>query len=368
MTGTDPYEILGVSREATPDEIKSAYRRMARKHHPDVNRDDPNAEERFKEIGQAYAVLSDPEKRAHYDRFGTMEGADQPFAGGDVRFGDLFDMFFGGATRTSSTGPVEGDDIRVEATLKLEDVLEGVERTIEYRRYASCKVCDGSGAEGGSKPTRCSTCQGTGMVSAIRNTFIGSVRTTTTCTKCGGHGTFIENPCSACRGHGLQEERTSTTIRIPPGVESGQTMHVGGHGHDGPRGGPPGDLYVVLRVQDHPRFERRGKDLATHLELSMVQAALGDQVEFEGLDSTLELEVPPGTQNGDVFTVRGAGLPPLHGGPRGVLRLRASVRIPKNLNDEQRRILIEFAKASGEEAPKHESLGGLLGGLFKKKK
>ncbi|MCW5944061.1 MAG: molecular chaperone DnaJ [Fimbriimonadaceae bacterium] len=373
MTRTDPYEALGVPREASADEIKSAYRRLARKYHPDVNPGDPSAEEKFKEIGQAYAILSDPEKRARFDRFGSVDDLpDNPFAGGGVQFSDLFDMFFGGGgadfggSRGRSTA-VDGEDLQAHVVLQLADVLQGVEQTVSYRRLRTCADCGGNGAEGGATPDRCTACQGTGMVSQVRNTFIGSVRTTTTCPTCNGRGYTIKNPCRACRATGLVEEQTSTTIRIPPGVETGQTLHVAGRGNEGLRGGHAGDLYVVLNVADDKRFERHGRELVTRLEISIAEAALGAKITVDGLDDDLELDVPAGTQPGEVFTIRGAGLPPLHGGARGNLRVRVSVAIPKKLNDEQRKLLMEFARACGEE-PKEPEGGGLLGGLFRRRR
>lgn len=372
MTRSDPYEALGVSRDASPDDIKSAYRRLARKYHPDVNPGDPGAEEKFKEIGQAYAILSDPEKRARFDRFGTTDDVpDNPFGGGGVQFSDLFDMFFGGGADFGGgrqrSNTVDGEDLQAHVVLQLADVLQGVEKTVTYRRHVGCPDCGGSGAEGGASPDRCTACQGTGMVSQIRNTFIGSVRTTTTCPTCSGRGYTVKNPCKACRASGLVEEQASTTIRVPAGVESGQTLHVSGRGNEGLRGGHPGDLYVVLNVADDKRFERHGRDLVTRLDLSIAEATLGARITVDGLDQDLELDIPAGTQPGEVLTVRGAGLPPLHGGARGNLRVRVTVTIPKKLNDEQRKHLVEFARAGGED-PREPEGGGLLSGLFRRRR
>lgn len=368
----DPYEVLGVARDASPTDIKSAYRRLARQHHPDVNRDDPHAEERFKEIAQAYGVLSDPERRERYDRFGTVDESADPFAGGGMNFTDLFDMFFGDMTDTrrggsGRPGPTQGDDVRADVTLSLEQVLTDSEATVRYRRLVACDRCNGNGTADGRAPGRCTACNGHGVVTAVRNTFIGSVRTTTTCPRCQGHGVAVSDPCSACSGRGMQIRDEETVVRIPAGVEDGQTLHVPGQGSEGVRGGRPGDLYVVLAVSDDPRFERRGRDLYSHLDVSFAQAALGDKVEIEGLGGPLTVEVPSGTQPGDTVRVRGGGLPPLHGGPRGDLHLRIGVQVPTKLNDEQRRLIRELARSLGERDPASTEGPSILG-LFRRRR
>lgn len=371
MAARDPYEVLGVARTAEADEIKSAYRKLARRYHPDVNPDDPDAEERFKEVGNAYAVLSDAEKRARFDRTGqTEDAAGGPggvhFEGG---FGDIFDMFFGGMAGGQRGGrrPMgrNGEDARVDVELTLADVVTGAERPVEVRRSAECGHCHGMGTESGQPPEACPQCGGSGAVSTVRNTFIGQVRTSSPCPKCSGEGYLVTDPCKVCGGDGVVPETASVTLRIPPGVESGVTMQVPGQGSDGARGGRPGDLYAVLRVKDDPRFERDGQTLFTELRLNYAQAALGDQVTVDGVDAPHEIEIEPGTQPGTEQRIRGAGLPPLHGGRRGDLVIVAGVEVPKGLSDAESKLLREFAELRGERVP--EPKGGFLGGLFKKR-
>lgn len=364
----DPYEVLGLSREASADEIKSAYRRLARQHHPDVNPGDPDAEDKFKEIGQAYAVLSDPDRRARFDQYGSVDEAPGGFQTSG-NFGDLFDMFFGGGGfQQSDPRMADGDDVRAEVEISLQDVVTGVEKDIAYRRYARCQTCGGTGAEGGAQPERCSRCHGSGSVTQVRETFLGSIRTSTTCSQCRGTGTIIKNPCSKCRGQGLVLESTSGKTPIPAGVQHGMTLRVPGRGSESAGHGRPGDLYVVIAIREDPRFERHGSDLHARLELTFAQAALGDEIVIEGVDAEHDLMVPAGTQPGAILTVRGAGLPPLHGGRRGDLHLHANVRVPMKLNEAQVELIRQLAELSGERIPASPEAGGLLGGLFKKKK
>lgn len=368
----DPYEVLGVSREATADEIKSAYRKLARQHHPDVNPNDPTAEDRFKEIGAAYEVLSDPEKRAMYDQYGSTDGAAQgPFFGGAGGFGDIFDMFFGanaGATGRRRGNSQPGDDLETRIELSLLEVINGTERELTFSRYAACESCKGTGAEGGAQPTSCSTCQGQGFVVRVQNTFLGQVRTQVGCGTCNGTGQVVQNPCKTCRGRRLVPKSVSVTVKVPPGVETGATIQLTGQGHEGLGGGRPGDLYVGIVVDEGADFEREGLHLHTSLTLSFVQACMGDRIQVTGVDAEHELEVPAGSQPGDVLVTRGAGLPPLHGGRRGDLFFHVTISVPKKMNDAQRQALAEFAEAGGESLPEGAKGGGLLGSLFKKKK
>lgn len=374
MSQRDPYEVLGVSRDASGDEIRAAYRRLARKFHPDVNRTDPDAETKFKEIGQAYEILSDDEKRARFDRFGTVDGPSGPggpdggFMAAD--FSDLFDMFFGGGAAPGGrrrTMARDGDDLQADVSLTLGDVLNGVQREIQVNRPVRCDACNGSGGEGGAQPTSCDNCRGAGAVHQVRNTFIGQVRTSVTCPVCQGAGVQIKNPCSKCRGAGLKMETVAVQLNIPAGVEDGARMHLPGHGGEGVLGGRPGDLYVRLNVADDPRFERHGTTLFTVYEASFAQVSLGDEVEIAGIDGVLNLEIPPGTAPGTQLGIRNAGLPPLHGGRRGDVVVQIGVRVPTKLNEDQARLLRDFAEASGEAIPKGPK-GGFLGGLFGKKK
>lgn len=368
MPKRDPYEVLGVARSANADEIKSAYRRLARRYHPDVNPDDPSAEEKFKEVGEAYSILSDAQKRARFDQTGSTEEMPQdPFFGGG-NISDLFDMFFGGM---QGPGRVrrgrDGDDIRADVELTLSEVIGGIEKDIEVNRLAECPGCHGTGVEGGGQPPTCPTCRGQGVVSTVRNTFLGQVRTQTACPTCNGTGTQIKNPCHVCKGQMVVPETATVTVHIPPGVESGATMQVPGQGSDGVGEGRQGDLYVVLHVKEDRRFERRGQTLYTRLDIGFPQAALGDQVEIEGVDETIELSVPAGTQPGTQIPLRGSGLPPLHGGKRGDLIVQVQVKVPTKLSEAEARLIRELAELNGP-APKGEDRGGLLGGLFGKKK
>jgi molecular chaperone DnaJ len=370
MTKRDPYEVLGVSKTATADEIKSAYRRMARRHHPDVNPEDPGAEERFKEVGEAYSVLSDPDRRSRFDRFGTTDDApgDPFFGGAGGNFTDLFDVFFGGGQPGRRSAVRHGQDLRYDMQVNLLDVLNGTHREITFPRMAECDECSGTGMADGKPRKNCSACGGQGVVGTVKSTFLGQVRTTTTCTACGGEGSIIDDPCKKCKGKALLQETAKVSINIPPGFEDGATIHLPGQGNDGTSGGRPGDLYVVLDLEQDKRFERRGQTLHTRVELTYAQAALGDTIEIAGLEGNLELSVPAGTQPGTTVPHKGAGLPPLHGGRRGDLIAHVSVVIPTKLNEAQVNLIRELAEVSGERIPKGEEKGGLLGNLFGKKK
>jgi molecular chaperone DnaJ len=349
MATRDLYEILGVDRRATQDEIKQAYRRLARDTHPDVRPNDPQATERFKEINEAYSVLSDPAKRSQYDRFGQVGAERSPF-GGTSPFDDIFDMFFGGRPRTTPAepaGPERGADLRYDLEVTLEDVARGVERRIAVPRLETCPACFGTGAERGSKPETCPTCRGTGEARVVQRTVFGTMTQIGPCAQCGGTGTYIANPCRQCRGAGRSEVSREVVVKVPPGVEDGMSLRLAGEGEAGARGGGRGDLYVVIRVAPHPVFTRRGRDLIGELRISMTQTALGDEVQFAGLEGTETVTVPPGTQPGDTLTVHGRGLPDLRGG-RGHLYLNVRVTVPKRLTAEQRALLEALAAQLGE--------------------
>ncbi|MFN3683289.1 MAG: molecular chaperone DnaJ [Fimbriimonadaceae bacterium] len=365
----DPYEVLGVPRDATADEIKSAYRRLARTYHPDVNPNDPTAEEKFKEVGEAYAILSDPEKRARYDRFGTAEEQPVgPFFNGAGGIEDIFEMFFGTGFQTQNRRRGrDGEDLRADVTISLSEVVTGTQREVRVRRQSQCPECMGSGSEGGRPPETCAHCRGAGTISQIRQTFIGTVRTSTTCPKCGGAGQVITSPCRRCHGQGLVTENARVSVHIPAGIESGSTIHIPGQGSDGVGMGRPGDLYVVVLVEDDPRFERQGRNLLGYLNLSFPTACLGGEVTVEGLDGPVRLTIPPGTQAGTVLAVSGAGLPPLHGGRRGDLLVEVNVEVPRHLTEEQKRLVRQLDQALRGEAPPTEE-EGFLAKLFRKKK
>jgi len=367
MASQDPYEVLGVGRSATAEEIKSSYRRLARRYHPDVNPNDGESEEKFKEIGEAYSILSDPEKKARFDRYGSVDPQQMQ---GDVfgGFSDLFDVFFGqqGGGGRRSRGR-DGSDLRLDLDLTLVDVIHGLQKEVEVNRLAECDGCHGTGVEGGKQPEQCPTCRGQGVVSAVRNTFLGQVRTQSPCPTCQGTGTVIKDPCKVCRGNGVTPKTEKVHLNIPPGFESGATMHLPGQGNDGSGGGRPGDLYVVLQVKDEKKFERKGQTLLTRLELTFAQAALGDHFEVPGVEEPIELSVPAGTQPGTRIPIKGAGLPPLHGGRRGDMLVQVGVRIPERLTEHEAKLIREFAEARGEQVPKGGDKGGILG-LFGKKR
>ena len=374
MAKRDLYEVLGVPRDASADEIKSAYRRLARRYHPDVNPDDPTAEEKFKEVGEAYSVLSDQARRSRYDRFGTAdEQPGDPFFGGAQGggFADLFEMFFGGGMGGQYGGQRmhgrHGEDVQVKVELSLQDVLNATHRDIAVNRSVLCSECNGNGTEGGKPPETCSSCKGAGVVSRVQNTFIGAVRTSAPCPTCRGEGTIIKDPCKNCRGAGTVMETARVNISIPAGVETGQTIHIPGQGGEGVGMGRSGDLYVHLEVAGADKFERRGTHLYSWVPLTLAQATLGDQIEVEGVDQNYELEIPSGTQPGAQLLIKGAGLPPLHGGKRGDLVIQAHVQVPTKVTEGQEKLLREFAELGGEPVPKGASKG-ILGNLFGKKK
>ncbi len=347
----DYYEILGVSRDATPEEIRRAYRRLARQCHPDVCRDDPQAEERFKQLTEAYRVLSDPQLRERYDRTGTVDevpvgdGVGEPFD----EFFDLVEAFFGigGGRRTGRTRQAaRGRDIEAEVTITLRDVLHGAARTIRYERVMPCEDCDGTGSRSRSRPATCPTCRGHGRVRYVQTYFFAEVSTSAQCPECGGRGVVISDPCPRCRGRGVRPSVEEVHVEIPPGVESGQRLVVPGYGDFPPLGrGTPGDLIVRVIVEPHPRFKRNGPHLEGVLELNVAQAALGDTVTIEGVDGPVQVAVPPGSQPGDVVVVRGKGLP-IDGRParRGDLRLHLTVTIPKPRSRRERELLEELRR------------------------
>lgn len=369
MSQRDPYEVLGVSRTATGEEIRAAYRKLARKFHPDVNRSDPSAEDKFKEIGQAYEILSDDEKRSRFDQFGTTDP--QMAGGGDFMgsdFGDIFEMFFGAGQQTGRRRSMarDGIDVQSEIELTLQDVLTGVKRELQIERHEVCDACGGFGSENGKPPETCPTCRGAGIVGQVRNTFIGQVRTQTTCPTCQGGGVVIKAPCKSCNGRAVKMSKVTIPVEVPAGVEDGARLQMSGHGGAGIMGGRRGDLYVRLNVAEMEPFERHGTTLFQEAEISFSQAALGDTITVPGVEAGLELEIPAGTQPGENLTIKQAGLPPLHGGKRGEMIVRVQVRVPEKLNAAQEQALKAFAEASGEQVPKGN--GGILGGLFGKKK
>ncbi|MHB0913318.1 MAG: molecular chaperone DnaJ [Armatimonadota bacterium] len=366
-TKRDYYEILKVHREASATEIKQAYRRLARKHHPDVNGGDSAAEEQFKEINEAYECLCNPEKRRMYDQFGhegmsggSSSGFDFEGFGG---FGDIFDAFFGGGPRGQRRPMGEqGSDLRYDLEISLEEVATGVERTLRISKLHACETCNGSGARPGSSPETCLQCHGTGQVRQNRQTFLGSFSTVAACPIWQGRGYVIVNPCGDCGGSGRVRKTAEQTVHIPAGVEHGMRVRLRGEGDAGARGGPAGDLYIMVYVRPHESFERHGDSIMLELPISFVQAALGDVIEVPTLDGPEKVNIPPGTQAGTVFTLKGKGLPNLNTGSRGNQDVVARIMTPTKLSDEQKTMLIEFAKTMGEEPhPGKGFIGKLLG-------
>jgi len=348
----DYYEVLGVGRDASEDEIKRAFRRLARQCHPDANPGDPVAEERFKELNEAHEVLRDPEKRAAYDRFGRAGVNGQP-GGPFTGFDSIFDAFFGGLGRTARAarpGPERGADLEMVLEIDLAEAAAGLEREVELSRIESCPICGGSGLRPGARADRCPQCHGSGQVTSTQSTVFGRFVTTRTCDYCGGQGFIINDPCDECGGRGAVRRLRKLKVKVPPGVDSGTRLRLSGQGQGGVRGGPSGDLYVHIRVRAHPRLARRGNDLYSEETVSFVRAALGGRLRVQTLYGPEEIDVPAGTQPGDVLRLRGKGMPdPRRPGARGDHHLEIKVAVPRRLGKRQRELLIEFAKESGEE-------------------
>ena len=345
----DHYAVLGVSRDASADEIKRAYRRLAREHHPDANQTDPEAEERFKEISRAYETLADPEKRQRYDMFGDERAG----AAGFSDFGgisDLFASFFGGGFGGGPQrhGPTRGADILAEVELTLEEADRGIEREVEVATLGECDVCNGSGAAPGTFPTRCSECGGTGEQRQVRRTMFGNVITASTCVRCGGRGEEIVSPCERCGGRGRVEVTDTLTVQIPAGVDNGAQLRVSGRGEAGVRGGRTGDLYIGIRIRQHAVFQRAGDDLGCEVPVPMTVAALGGTVEVPTLTGPEELDVEAGTQSGEVVRLKGKGMTRLNGRGRGTLVALLKVETPTDLNEKQAALLQELARLRDE--------------------
>lgn len=345
----DHYETLGVERGASQEEIKRAYRNLARRYHPDANRDDPEAAERFKEIGRAYEVLSNPEKRQRYDMFGDDRVGAAHFSdfGG---ISDLFASFFGGAGTRERHGPQRGADVLSEVEITLEDALVGVERDVELENFVECPDCGGSGAAPGTYPERCGDCGGSGELRQVRRTVFGDMMTATTCPRCGGSGTTIHSPCKNCSGAGRVRVTDTLTVHIPPGVDDGARLRVTGRGQAGARGGRAGDLYVTIYIEPHDIFRRAGEDLACEVAVPMTVAALGGTVRIPTLEGDEEeVEIKPGTQSGEVKRLKGRGMPRLRRTGRGELIALLRVETPTDLTPEQAELLARLAEARGEE-------------------
>lgn len=382
MSKRDYYEVLGVSKTATQDELKKAYRKLARKYHPDLNKDNPEAAEKFKECNEAYSVLSDEQKRAQYDQFGHaafenggMGGG--PGAGGFGGFGgfggsgmeDIFDMFFGGqgrGGRSNNAGPQRGADLRFDLEISFEEAAFGLEKEISLNRAERCDHCHGDGAEPGSKVETCPECHGSGYIRFTQNTMFGQMVNERPCSRCHGEGKIISNPCRECRGTGTVKKTKKLKVKIPAGVDNGSRLRVSGEGEAGVKGGPSGDLYVYLYVKPHKFFERDGTTVLCEVPINIVQATLGAEIKVPTLDGQVTMKVPEGTQPGKVLRIKGKGIPSLRGGQRGDQLVRIKVVVPTKLSDKQKDALQKFADISKDNInPEEKSFLNKVKDFFK---
>ncbi|KXT75722.1 molecular chaperone DnaJ [Streptococcus sp. DD12] len=366
MNNTEYYDRLGVSKGASQDEIKKAYRKMSKKYHPDINKE-AGAEEKYKDIQEAYETLGDEQKRAAYDQYGPA-GANGGFGGqggfggfdgaGFGGFEDIFSSFFGGGGQAQNpAGPRQGDDLQYRVNLEFEEAIFGTEKEVRYNREATCHTCEGSGAAPGSHPETCSRCHGAGVINVDRQTPLGMMRSQVTCDVCHGTGKEIKNPCPTCHGSGHEKQAHKVSVKIPAGVETGQQVRLQGQGEAGINGGPYGDLYVVISVKPSNKFERDGSTIYYTLDINFVQAALGDSVEVPTVHGAVDLAIPAGTQTGKTFRLRGKGAPKLRGQGLGDQHVTVRVVTPTNLNDAQKEALHAFAAAGGDSVTPQKKKG-----------
>ncbi|MBQ3264252.1 MAG: molecular chaperone DnaJ [Ruminococcus sp.] len=354
----DYYEVLGVNKGASDDEIKKAYRQAAKKYHPDLHPGDKEAEEKFKEVNEAYEVLSDKEKKARYDQFGHAGvdpnygagGAGSPF-GQDIDLGDIFSSFFGGfggRRAANPNAPRRGSDIETQLYISFEEAAKGCRKTVQYQAVSTCKDCNGTGAEKGTTPKTCSACGGRGQVTINQRTPFGVVQTSRPCDACKGKGKIVEKPCHVCGGRGQVRRKKTVEVNVPAGINEEQVLNVSGHGNSGVNGGPAGDLHVYIGIRPHPIFERRGDDVWCDLPITFTQAALGATVTVPTLDGKASYEIHEGTQPGDVFKLKGKGIPHLGGRGSGDQYVRVVIEVPKNLNSKQKELIRQFDTAIGD--------------------
>ena len=357
----DYYEVLGVAKGASDDEIKKAYRVLAKKYHPDMNPGDKEAEAKFKEANEAYAVLSDSEKRAKYDQFGhaafdpSMGGGGSGFGGFggmDFDFGDIFSSFFGGGgggSRSSRNMPIEGDDVMARVTITFDEAVFGCKKEITFARVEACPECESTGAAKGTKPETCQTCHGTGRVTVQQQTMLGYMQTQRACSACRGSGKIIKTPCKNCNGKGFIKVNKTLAVTIPAGIDSMQRIILRGQGSAGRNGGSAGDLIIEVRVKEHNIFTRERNNIYCEIPISFSEAALGAEIDIPVLgDKTEKYTIPEGTQTGTSFTLRGKGIPDINSKRKGDLIVTVTVETPKNLTQEQKKLLTEFSKSLGE--------------------
>ncbi len=381
----DYYEVLGVSKSATPDEIKKAYRQLAKKYHPDLNPDNKEAEAKFKEANEAYEILSDSDKKEKYDRFG-FAGVDPSYGAGqggggfggfggfdggmEFDLGDLFGSFFGGfgggGARSNPNAPRRGSDIQTNIYISFEEAAKGCKKTVEFQKIEVCDECSGSGAAKGSSPQTCPDCNGRGQINVQQRTPFGTISTSKPCQRCGGKGTFNPNPCTRCKGAGRIRRTVKQEITIPAGIDDGQIFTVRNMGNAGANGGPAGDLRVGVIVKPHPFFERDGYNVWYDVTVSFVQAALGDKLRVPTIDGQVEYILPAGTQPGDIFKLKGRGIQVLNSTRRGDQLIRVNIEVPKNLNEKQKEALMNFNTTMGAKAVEPEEKKGFFGSKKKK--
>ena len=381
----DYYEVLGVSKGASDDEIKKAYRKLAKKYHPDMNPGDKEAEAKFKEVNEAYSVLSDEQKRARYDQFGHAGvdpnygagGPGGPFGGfdmGDIDLGDIFGSFFGGGGfggfgggGARRNGPQKGESLRANLTITFEEAAFGCEKEINLNRTEECDECHGSGCQPGTTAETCPDCRGTGVVRVQQRTGGFAFSSTAACTRCRGTGKIIHSPCKSCGGSGSVKKSKRITVTIPAGIDDGQAVSLRGQGNAGKNGGPAGDLIVGVRVKPHPQFRRDGTTVLYEQPVSFFQAAMGAELEIPTIDGKVKYTLPAGTQTGTTFRLRGKGIPELRGRGRGDQYVTIRVQVPTSMNAEQKEALRAFAQAMGEEVPEESGLKGFFDKRKKKK-
>lgn len=360
MSKRDFYDVLGVDKGASDDDIKKAYRKLARQYHPDVNKAN-DAEQKFKEVKEAYDVLSDDQKRSTYDQYGHVDPNQGGFNGQDFGggFGDIFDMFFGGGgqQRRNPNAPQRGSDLQYTMTIEFKEAVFGKELEITIPRTETCDTCHGSGAKAGTKPDTCSVCKGSGQQEVVQNTAFGRIVNRRVCSACNGQGSTIKDKCGTCHGAGKVKKQRKIQVKIPAGVDEGAQLRVSGEGEGGTKGGPPGDLFIVIRVKPHEFFERDGDDIYCEVPLTFVQAALGDEIEIPTLTERVKLKIPSGTQTGTYFRLKGKGVPRLRGYGQGDQHVKVVVVTPTSLTEPQKELLRDFAGKSGEETQEqHESI------------